>query len=118
VVVTDVWDDPIGSVKAWDTTAAIRDGWEELEDAQGRFLVGIEDSETWDDPGDTGGTDLADLETHTHDDHPSTNNNCSDGYDVGWKRHLRLDLSEGDLDHSEENVQPPWYAVYWIKRTS
>jgi hypothetical protein len=118
VIVTDVWDDPIGSVKAWDTTGAIRDGWEELEDARGRFLVGIEDSETWDDPGDTGGTDLADLETHTHDDHPCTNINCLEGVDVGWKRHLRLDLSEGDLDHSEENVQPPWYAVYWIKRTS
>ena len=28
-------DDPIGSVKAWDSTAAIRDGWEELSDAGG-----------------------------------------------------------------------------------
>ena len=110
VIVTDIWDAPIGSVRAWDSSEAIRDGWEELTAAAGRFLVGCESGETWDDPGDTGGTDLNDLATHSHDDHPETEENC---LTLGTDFKIYTSLT-----HSEENVSPPWYAVKWIKRTS
>ena len=52
---------PTAGDKAWDTTSGIRDGWQELTNAAGRFLVGCESGETWDDPGDTGGVDLNHL---------------------------------------------------------
>lgn len=127
IIVTDCYDDPIGTVKAWDTSAAIRvnDGWTELTGAIGRFLVGCETGETWDNPGDTGGADLNNL-TAGLQDHPEQAENCL-GLGDDWKLHTKLDGTGGTLNHrlsgdgtatGAGNLAPPWYAVKWIKRTS
>lgn len=124
VIMTDCWDAPIGTVRAWDSTEAIRDGWEELTAARGRFLVGCESGETWDTPGDYGGVDLTKL-TDGLQDHPEIdpNLNCLGLGMYGWRIHTKLDGTMGPLDHRVQNettssIAPPWYAVKWIKRTS
>ena len=125
VIMTDCWDDPIGTIRAVGADAAVRDGWEELTDARSRFLVGRAGS-----PGDgawgtyaaTGGIALANL-TQGLQDHPEMSQNCL-GYGTAWKIHTKLNGSTGPLDHRVKNessnpsIAPPWYAVKWIKRTS
>jgi len=125
VIMTDCWDDPIGTIRAVGADTAVRDGWEELTDARSRFLVGRAAS-----PGDgawgtyaaTGGIALANL-TLGLQDHPEMSQNCL-GYGTAWKIHTKLNGSTGPLDHRVKNessnpsIAPPWYAVKWIKRTS
>jgi len=40
VIVSDIWDDPINTVRLVAADAAIRDGWEEVTDARDRYLMG------------------------------------------------------------------------------
>ena len=121
---SDCWDDPIGTIRAVGQDDAVRDGWEEITDARGRFLVGKSESsgDPWGSYAATGGIALTNL-TLGLQDHPEITQNCL-GDGTSWKIHTNLAGYTGPLDHRVENeasdpsIAPPWYAIKWIKRTS
>lgn len=122
-ITTGNFDDLFGTIKMVATDSAIAPGWEVLNnyndgsitwDTEGRVPVDIKSGLAY---GDTGGTSLTDLQTHTHDDHPATVDNCLGGGIIA-PIYKRLDGSIGSLDHSEEDVRPPYFVVKFIIRTS
>jgi hypothetical protein len=104
IIITDCFDDPLGVVKQWDDVAGnIPDGWSELTDAKGRYIVGVDGSHALD---ATGGS-LTHTHTHTYDRDPEV----PDVY-ISWSACMIIE------DHGPTNHEPPWFGLYNIKRTS
>jgi hypothetical protein len=102
VIVTDCWDDPMGTVKQWDVAIAnIRDGWTELPNSAGRYIVGVDNDHALD---ATGGSL---THTHTHDKEGEVGTFLLSCF---WPTVLN--------DHEDTNHEPPWLGLYNIKRTS
>lgn len=126
VIDSDCWDDPIGTIRAVGVDTAVRDGWEELTDAKGRFMVGASGDvgDAWRYPGSCGGADLDNLRQGMQD-HPEGYG--ADCFASTFKIHTKLDASYGTLNHrlvgdgtstGASNLAPPWYSIKWIKRTT
>jgi len=111
MIMTNCFDDPFGTIKAWNKTAPVPQGWTELSLAAGRFLVGAEAGKPWYEPGTFGGRPLEDLGQHNHPDHNAIG---AIYYQSGTNQ---LDRFVSPLQHVGDDLTPPWYAVRWISRT-
>jgi len=118
IILTDCFDDPLGTVKQWDAaTANIPDGWKECDgtaasaghlarpDARGRYIAGVDGSHALD---ATGGN-----LTHAHADHTHSENAAAP-WNVGRTACVQFD----DHTHDAVNHEPPWLGLYNIKRTT
>lgn len=118
-IVTDCFDDMLGTVKQWDgATADVPDGWAECDgtgaseghlarpDARGKYIAGVDGSHALD---ATGG-----ALTHTHTDHVHSEHSGSAPWNVGRTACVWFD----DHTHNAVNHEPPWLGLYNIKRTN
>jgi|GEM_PF-6006624 hypothetical protein len=111
IVTTNCFDDPLGTIKAWNKVNPVPQGWEELTLAAGRFLVGAQAGKPWHTPGVTGGQSLESLGEHNHPEHYAVGTIY---YQAGTNELARF---VSPLPHVVQDLTPPWYAVRWIVRT-
>ena len=117
-IVTDCFDDMLGTVKQWDAAInTVPDGWEECDgtaasaghlarpDARGRYIAGVNGSHALDATGDP---------THTHANHEHTYGDTPFNVFVSQSACMRID----DHTHDAVATEPPWLGLYNIKRTT
>lgn len=111
IIFGNIWDDAIGTIKAWNTEDTIRDGWRECDgasgapDTRGRYLRG---EDTDDDAGlgsvGIGGT--GGVLVHTHDCHGTTGVNVGSG----------VLAFTSPAFHEETAHLDPWFGTLFIER--
>ena len=113
VIVTDHFDDPLGTLRLIADGEAIADGWSELSEAYGRVVRGLDPTlgETYFETGGSTG--------HTHDSHADhTIVDCT--FAAGSSGSFAM-ISPGNLGHTPHSLADhcdPFLRLGYIRRTS
>lgn len=122
VIVTDIWDDPIGSLRMVTGDTAIPDGWTEYTASRDRFVLGkaAPGGTTYGQTGGMGWTLPAHSLLHggacgySHGSHPTATRENGSGIAI-YPFQDNTDPSRGHID---VDTTPPFIVVKLIERTS